>query len=445
MSTTAASTARRRGLVRRLHFATAWGEGLDGFDLGILSVALPVLTKDLGLTPVEAGLIGASSLIGIFVGAPLFGWLTDRFGRRTLFTIDVIAFIVLGLAQGVVQDGVQLFVVRVLLGVAIGAEYSIGAAMLSEFAPARGRGRRLSGLLVGWYGGYLVAVVTGYVLLDGLGVSWRWTLAISAVPAVVTAIARIGFPESPRWLLAHGRGDAARAVVEQHLGGTAYFDAERFGAEEHGPKAALFRGENLKRLVFLAVFWSCNVAPYFAIFTFAPTVLKALDLTDPAVGTITLNAFAALGAVAGMLSIERIGRRKQAIVPFWIMAAALAVIGLWAGVPGWVLVACFAVFSFFNALSGNLTAVYPIEILPTAVRSSGVGVATACSRIGAAVGTFLLPVGIETIGTAWCMLIAAAVCVVGAVVSQLMAPETTGRDLVDTSTSPLGVQPATVR
>ena len=444
MSTTAASTAPRRGLIRRLHFATAWGEGLDGFDLGIISVALPVITKDLGLTPVEVGLIGASSLLGIFVGAPLFGWLTDRFGRRTLFTIDVIAFIVLGLAQGVVQDGVQLFVVRVLLGVAIGAEYSIGAAMLSEFAPARGRGRRLSGLLVGWYGGYLIAVVTAYVLL-GLGVSWRWTLAISALPALVTAIARIGFPESPRWLLAHGRGDAARAVVDRHLGGAAYFDAERFGAEEHGAKAALLRGENLKRLVFLAVFWSCNVAPYFAIFTFAPTVLKALDLTDPAVGTITVNAFAAIGAVAGMISIERIGRRRQAIVPFWIMAAALAVVGLWSGAPGWVLVACFAGFSFFNALSGNLTAVYPIEILPTAVRSSGVGVATACSRIGAAIGTFLLPVGIETIGTGWCMLIAAGVCVVGAVVSQLMAPETTGRDLVDTSTAPLGVQAAPAR
>jgi putative MFS transporter len=213
-----------------------------------------------------------------------------------------------------------------------------------------------------------------------------------------------------------------------------------FGSEERGGAAALLHGPNLKRLVFLAIFWSCNVAPYFAIFTFAPTVLKALELTDPAVGTITVNAFAAVGAVAGMLSIERIGRRKQAIVPFWIMAAALAVVGLWAGAPGWVLVACFAAFSFFNALSGNLTAVYPIEILPTAVRSSGVGVATAVSRIGAAVGTFLLPVGIAAIGTGACMLIAAAVCVVGAVVSQLMAPETTGRDLVDTSTAPLRIR-----
>ena len=431
----------RTGLVRRLNFAAAWGEGLDGFDLGVISVALPFITKALGLTPVEAGLIGASSLIGIFVGAPLAGFLTDRYGRRLLFLVDVIAFIVLGLAQGIVTDGIQLFVIRVLLGVAIGAEYSIGAAMLSEFAPAKGRGRRLSGLLVGWYGGYLIAVVVAYVLIDGLGISWRWALACSALPALVTAIVRIGFPESPRWLLMHGRGREGREVVDRYLGGDRYFEQENFGSEEERRTASLFRGENLKRLVFLSVFWACNVAPYFAIFTFAPTVLKTLKLSDPAVGTIFVNALAAIGAVVGMLSIERIGRRKQAVPPWWIMAGALAVIGLWAGAPGWVIVLCFAVFSFLNALSGNLTAVYPIEILPTPVRSSGVGVAAAVSRVGAAIGTFLLPVGIDTIGTGACMLIAAAVCVVGGVVSQLMAPETTNRDLVDTSSSPLRAAP----
>ena len=434
---TTAGARPRSGLVRRIGFAATWGEGLDGFDLGVISVALPFIAKALHLTPLESGLIGASSLIGIFVGAPLAGFLTDRFGRRLLFTLDVLAFIVLGLAQGLVTDGMQLFVVRVLLGVAIGAEYSIGAAMLSEFAPARGRGRRLSGLLVGWYGGYLIAVIVAYIMIDGLGISWRWALACSALPALITALVRIGFPESPRWLLAHGRGDQARAIIERHLGGTRYFDDERFGAEEHGVRQTLFRGENLKRLTFLSVFWACNVAPYFAIFTFAPTVLSTLKLSDPVVGTIILNAMAAIGAVVGMLSIERIGRRKQAISPWWVMAAALAVVGLWAGAPGWVIVACFAVFSFLNAVSGNLTAVYPIEILPTAVRSSGVGVAAAVSRVGAAIGTFLLPVGIDTIGTGACMLIAAAVCVVGGVVSQLMAPETTNRDLVDTSTAPL--------
>lgn len=81
------------------------------------------------------------------------GWLSDRIGRRTLFSIDIAVFVVLGLLQAVVAEPWQLMVVRLLLGVAIGAEYSTGAALLSEFAPAAGRGRRVAGLLVSWYVG----------------------------------------------------------------------------------------------------------------------------------------------------------------------------------------------------------------------------------------------------------------------------------------------------
>jgi putative MFS transporter len=101
-----------------------------------------------------------------------------------------------------------------------------------------------------------------------------------------------------------------------------------------------------------------------------------------------------------------------------------------------VLVGALAVFAFFNALQGNLTAVYPIEVFPTDVRGSGVGIGSAASRIGAAVGTFLLPVGLSTIGVGACMLIGAVVCVIGGVVSQRLAPETTGRTLTRTSAVP---------
>jgi putative MFS transporter len=130
-----------------------------------------------------------------------------------------------------------------------------------------------------------------------------------------------------------------------------------------------------------------------------------------------------------MLTIELIGRRKQLIGPFWVTGVALLVIGLWASAPPVALVEAFAVFAFFNAVAGNLVRVYPIEVFPTDVRATGTGIATAFSRIGAAAGTFLLPIGIETIGLRWCMVTGAVMCVIGAVVSQLLAPETTGKSL----------------
>jgi putative MFS transporter len=186
------------------------------------------------------------------------------------------------------------------------------------------------------------------------------------------------------------------------------------------------------------------VTPYFAIFTFAPKVFESLQLNERA-GTIFANSIAFIGAIVGMLTIELIGRRKQLIGPFWVMAVALLVIGLWAGAPPMALVGAFAVFAFFNAVAGNLTAVYPIEVFPTDVRATGVGIANAFSRIGAAAGTFLLPVGIEAIGLPWCMVIGAAMCVIGAGVSQLLAPETTGKSLSHTGViTPLspGIAPA---
>ena len=425
---------RDTGFLRRMTLATAWGEGLDGYDLGVISVVLVLITQDLGLTPLWSGLIAASTLIGIFVGAPVAGWLSDRIGRRTLFSIDIAVFVALGLLQAVVAEPWQLFVVRLLLGVAIGAEYSIGAALLSEFAPAAGRGRRVAGLLVSWYVGFLMSVVVAYVMTELLGIDWRWVLATCVVPALVTLALRYGFPESPHWLLQHGRRDEAEAVADRYLGGRAWFDEEEVDGEAtagagRGGIRRLFAPGMRSRTFFACTFYACIVTPYFAIFTFAPQVFEALQVSNEAVGAIVANAIAALGALVGMLTIERIGRRQQLIGPFAIMTVALLVVGLYTGGSPVIIVAAFAVFAFFNALSGNLTAVYPSEIFPTDLRATGSGVATAFSRIGAAAGTFLLPVGISALGIGPCMLIAAALTAAGLVVSYFLAPETTGQTL----------------
>ncbi|MBV9144009.1 MAG: MFS transporter [Pseudonocardiales bacterium] len=418
-----------KGFLRRLTLATAWGEGLDGFDLGVLSVVLVPLSKAFGISPLWAGLIGASSLIGIFFGAPIGGVLTDRFGRKQLFLIDICLFVVFGVLQAFVTESWQLFVVRLLLGIAIGAEYSIGSSMLSEFVPARGRGRRVSYMIVFWYGGYLVSVVAAYGLLDGLGWSWRWTLITSAVPALVVLGLRIGLPESPRWLMLHGRIDEARAIIDRYLGGEQHMAEANYDLDttnEAGWRQLFARGMR-SRTFFVSTFYICVVTPYFAIATFAPEVFGSLT-------SISLNGFAFIGAIVGMLTIEFIGRRKQLIGPFWVMTVAFLVIGLgrWAGAPPMVLIGAIAVFAFLNAVTGNLTAVYPVEVFPTDVRATGVGIANAFSRIGAAVGTFLLPVGIAAIGLPWCMVVGAAMCAIGAGVSQLFAPETTGKSLSHT-------------
>jgi MFS transporter, putative metabolite transport protein len=426
---------RQHRFIRRVTLATACGEGLDGYDLGIISVVLLSISRDLDISPVWAGLIGASSLIGIFVGAPLFGRVTDRFGRRRPFLVNIVCFVALGVSQAFAQNVEQLFVIRLLLGMAIGAEYAIGSPLLAELAPAERRGRLSAWLIASWYIGFLVSVLAGYLMLDALGIGWRWIMASCAVPAVATLILRAGMPESPRWLMSRGRRGEARAVTLDHLGDQAHFDREI----AHEPRAGgsvrdlLSRAYRPRTLVVCA-FWACNVAPYFAIVTFAPRVFGSLGL-DQQAATIATNAMAVVGAVSGVVLMDRIGRRAMLIGPFWLCAAALAVVGVWPAAPVALIMACFVAFGFFNAFAGTLTGPYPSELFPTELRTTAVGIAAAASRIGAALGTFLLPIGLDTVGIGPSMLVAAAFCVAGAVISQLWAPETAGRPLVETSGS----------
>jgi MFS transporter, putative metabolite transport protein len=314
--------------------------------------------------------------------------------------------------------------------------------MLAEFVPSHGRGTRIAAMIVCWYLGYLIAVAGGFALLDLVGWNWRWVLATSALPALLTLLMRIGIPESPRWLKHNGQADLAKSIVDKYLG-EGYYHAEAIDAEEQRPTGLgeLFKGENFKRLAFCSVLWAANVGPFFAIFTFAPTVLTALNIQNETLGTIILNSFATIGAIIGMASLEHVGRRMQTLITFGATTVALAVIGIWGSAPGLVVVILFAIFALFNAAQGNLTVVYPSEIMPTEVRATGIGVACAVSRISAAVGTFLLPIGIDSIGVAACMLIGAAVLLIGLVYSYFEAPETTGLTLTEVSHGKLEAMP----
>ena len=135
--------------------------------------------------------------------------------------------------------------------------------------------------------------------------------------------------------------------------------------------------------------------------------------------------------MATVLLIDRLGRRVLTVPTQWLCAVVLAVIGLWTGAPPAVVLTLFLVFSFFNAGYNTLTGVYPGEVFPTEIRGAGTGFAAAVSRVGAALGTFLLPVSIETLGTGPTMLIAAVVAAAGAGLSQWLAPETKGMSLTE--------------
>lgn len=441
MTTTNQESVSRnqQGSIDKQRFTTkltgviAGGMFIDGYILGVVGTVIAAITVDLDMSLFWEGLIGASALVGIFIGGPLGGWLADRLGRKPLFAIDLAIFIFGSVLQFFVDSAWQLFIVRLLMGIAIGADYSVGWPLLSEFSPRRLRGKLLAFCEVAWYVGFMFAFVVGYVMTTAFSVDWRIILGTSTIPAVILFLARLGMPESPRWLMNKGRTEEATEIAHAYLEDPT--DVLDITNEEtrKGTFAMLFSPAYRRATLFVSVFWFCCVAPYFAIATFAASVLSDYGLGDGLIGAIGVNGLALVGVVVSVLLIERIGRRKLTIPQQWVCAVVLLIIGLWTSAPPALVLICFLVFAFANAMCTALTGVYPGEIFPTEIRGLGTGFATAFSRIGAGLGTFLLPWSMHNLGAGVTMLIAAGICVVGAAVSQVLAPETMGRNLSETS------------
>ncbi|MGN8251601.1 MFS transporter [Pseudomonas sp. SMV7] len=428
-----AMSDKQRKFIIKLTTLISGGMLIDGFILGAIGIVMPAITNDLELSLAWQGLIGASALIGIFLGGPLGGYLADKIGRKPMFTIDLTIFLVGSILQFFVTEAWQLFAVRLLMGVAIGADYAIGWPLLAEFAPARLRGKLLCVQEVGWYVGYLASYAIGWALTISDTANWNVILGLSTIPTVIVLLARLGTPESPRWLMSKGRTEEALALADEYMSPDERAD---LGKKYEGKKlgfASLFSPDYAKATIFVSVFWICLVTPYFAIGTFVPTVLEHLGLEDGLTGGLAINAIAVGGTLIAVALIEKVGRRKLAIPPFAIATVALFIVALFWNVSPVVTVVCFLTFSLANAVSTTLTGVYPGEVFPTEIRGVGVGFATAASRVGAAAGTFLLPISMETYGVTTTVLIAGGVSLFGLIVTYFLAPETKGKLLSETS------------
>lgn len=435
-----ASSLLDEAKLSKFHIRTAvagsGGQFCDGFVLGIIAPALPLFAATREISPLMSGLLGASALIGLFLGASFFGWLSDKIGRRKLFIADMIAIVVLSLVQVGVESAAALFVIRLLLGIAVGADYAVGPTVIAEFSPKKYRAALLASGPAVWTIGYVASFVVGSAMADASPDSWRWMLVSGAVPAIVLVFIRLGIPESPRWLVEKGRLDEALAVIRKHIDPNATMaDITQAGlfsptkAKKEKPLRLLFEPFHRRRLAFVCLFWFCQVVPYFAVFTFLPSILESLSTGSSFTQTLTVNVFLLIGGALGVYAIGRVGRRPYALVSFTVLVLSTAGLGLWAAAPLWYIVICFALFALVSSAMSSLDIVYPTELFPTEIRGTAMGIAVAFSRIGAAVGTFLLPIGMDTWGVQSVTLITAAIAGVGFFACLAWAPETRGLTL----------------
>jgi MFS transporter, SHS family, lactate transporter len=247
------------------------------------------------------------------VGAFLFGWLADRFGRKPTLTWNILAYSVLEMVSGFAPTMTTLLVVRALFGIAMGGEWGIGSALTMETIPASSRGT-VSGLLqTGYPSGYLLASLAVYLFYDRLG--WRWMFVLGAVPAVLVFFIRRGIDESPAWLEQRTLPRADEPVVAR-------------------------RERNFKLTLYAVVLMTAfNFLSHGSQDAY-PNFLKLQHHFDTHL-TSLLTAIMNVGAICGGLLFgrlsQRIGRRRAIItaallalpaLPFWAYGSTPLILGV---------------------------------------------------------------------------------------------------------------------
>lgn len=397
----------------------------EGYALGTIGHALVSLNRQTPLDVFSMGLLGSSALIGIFLGSLLFGWLSDRLGRQKIFLLSFLIITGAALAQFYVNSPMELFALRVLIGLGMGGDFAVGHAILAEFSPRKHRGVLLGSFSVVWTVGYVIANVMGVRFGEASPDAWRWLLASASAPALLVLLLRIGTPESPRWLLGKGRVEEARRIVREYFGPRVLLEEDHGEhAVSSGGFARLFQPDLIRRTVFNCTFFVCLVIPYFAIYTFLPDILRAIHVDEGVGADLLLNGLLVLGAVLGIVLTIKLSRRGFLIGSFIITCLSLLALSVLPPVATTQMIVAFAVFTLTMSAFSNLVGVFPPECFPTEARACGVGLAIACSRLGSAVGTFLLPMGIAQAGIQMTMLVLSGVLFVGMLVSLAWAPET---------------------
>ncbi len=430
------------GWVARISF----GAFFEIYETALTSLLSPMLVRAGVFHSGRGGLFGLPDLAslafatfaGLFLGAILFSSVSDRLGRRPIFTYSLIWYAAATLIMSLQHDALGVCLWRLIAAVGVGAEIVAVDAYIAEMMPKalRGRGFAISTSIQFTavpLAGILAAVLAhrSFAGVEG----WRLLLLVPVIGALTIWWVRKGLPESPRWLAEHGRGaeaaailDAVEARVERRTG--RLLPAAEVTAAAPAMRAAaiseLFKGELGRRVVIL-ILASCTATfAYFGFNNWLPTLLEArgVGLTKSLAYSALIAVSFPLAPVLFSLFADRIERKWQIVIGAAITAiAGLAFVAQRAAL-GWIvcgLVICVAA----NLLSYGLHT-YRSELFPTRLRGRAIGLVYSVDRLSAAFNSYIIGFLLVTFGVTGVLVGVTAAAVVSMTVIALFGPRTRG-------------------
>ncbi|RWX78659.1 MFS transporter [Neorhizobium lilium] len=365
-------------------FGLVWAA--DAMQVLAVGFTAASIAASFGLTVPEALQTGSVFFLGMLFGAIGFGRLADRIGRRTVLITTVACDALFGILSIFAPDFTILLVLRFLTGMAVGGTLPVDYAMMSEFLPAKNRGRWLVLLEGFWAIGTLVVALTAWIASTaGIADAWRVIFAVTALPALAGIGMRVLIPDSPIYLLRAGRGEEAREVLNRMLavnGRTELADDEEIALPPASPRTGLFSPDLRRRSITILSIWFLVSVAYYGVFTWMPARLAGEGFGFVrGYGFLVLMALAQLpGYALAAYGVETWGR-KPTLIGFCLLSAFGCLLFV-AAFNALLIASSLMIMSF--ALLGTWGALYAYtpELFPTRSRATGMGAAGAMARLG---------------------------------------------------------------
>ncbi|WP_179032241.1 MFS transporter [Paenibacillus kribbensis] len=389
---------------RKLLFSAGLSWLFDAMDVGLLSFIVAALAKEWHLGSEQIGLVTSMNSIGMVFGAALAGILADRYGRRVILVWTLLIFsIASGLSAFATGLGV-LLVLRFIAGAGLGGELPVASTLVSESVPVKERGRAVVLLESFWAAGWILSALIAYFVIPKYG--WQMAFILGAVPALYALYLRRAVEDSPRY-----KQQSIKLSLRERV-------------------ASIWAGANRKSTLMLWILWFTVVFSYYGMFLWLPSMMfmKGFELVKSFEYVLIMTLAQLPGYFTAAYLIEKLGRKFVLIL--YLLLTAVSAIWFGTAETAGMLLAAGICLSFFNLGAWGAMYAYTPELYPTAVRSTGVGMAAAFGRIGGVIGP--LAVGIlvgQGIGLSAIFGIFFVAILIGAAAVGLLGTETKNQEI----------------
>ncbi len=406
----------------------------------IAAVLRPIINEfELGGQPLVSGLLLSIGYLGMFVGALSCGILADHIGRKKTLLFTISTMTVFTALNSVAPDSATMALLRFLAGIGLGGSLPQPGIYISEYVPAKYRGRFLGLVETSWVYGALLSLIFPFFLFPTFG--WRPTFLVALIPLSLIPIVAFFAPESLRYLQLKGRSNEAVSLLKRHR--LVPEDLEesklpRVSSKRYDVTAALkelWSPTFIKRTAMLWVSWAVLVYTYHGIFIWLPAFYASPPLNFTVVQSIQWVLIVTLAQVPGYYTgaflLDRVGRKPVAMV-YLAMAGVGSVLLSLAIEPNSILLWSI-VISFFNLGAWSALYAYTPELYPTGFRGTGSGAAASIGRIAGVIAPTATPLLYVYGGLPAAFTVFALVHFLGAITIAILGTETKGKVLEEIS------------